>query len=144
MKSIAAAVALMLVAAGCSSQAPETPKPIKSSNAGDSFFVGVDSTKLPEPARSAVASAEKDIDLVLRGHPPACNDSPDSGESDGGTLHYKCKHYDLTVMRSIYQVGDVHGFIYGPIVTFPGDYPISYVRFYSNEELDALLQHGER
>ena len=85
-------------------------------------------------------SAEKDIDLVLRGHPPACKDSPDSGESDGGTLHYKCKYYDLTVMRSIYQLGHEYGFLYGPIIEFPGDAPISYVRFYSNEHLEALYQ----
>ncbi|WAC62279.1 hypothetical protein OVA13_12880 [Pseudoxanthomonas sp. SL93] len=140
MRIIAATVASILVAAGCSGQAPQLPQADRSPNPIGSFFVGVDSSKLPEPARSAVVSAERDIDLVLRGHPPACKDSPDSGESDGGTLHYKCKHYDLTVMRSIYQVGDVYGFIYGPIVTFPGDYPISYVRFYSSQELSALLK----
>ncbi|MBJ7576264.1 hypothetical protein [Luteimonas sp. MC1828] len=139
MKTIVATVASIFLAIGCSSQSPQLPQAADSPPIG-SFFVGVDSSKLPEPARSAVLSAEKDIDLVIRGHPPACKDSPDSGESDGGTLHYKCKYYDLTVMRSIYQVGDVYGFIYGPVVTFPDDYPISYVRFYSGKELSALLK----
>ena len=59
--------------------------------------------------------------------------------SDGGTAVYNCEHYDLVVMQSIYQVGDVTGVLYGPIVTFPGDYPISFVRFYSNDSIRALL-----
>ena len=139
MKINAITVALVLITAGCSRQTSQpTPKPPP--NAEGSFFVGVDTSKLPEPNRTAVLSAEKDIDLVLRGQPPACKDTADSGESDGGTLHYKCKHYDLTVMRSIYQIGDLSGYIYGPIVTFPDDYPISYVRFFSNDELNALFK----
>ena len=143
MKIIAIVIAAILVATGCSSPAPQPSQTGQSPEAMGSFFVGVDLSRLSEPERSAVASAERDIDLVLRGHPPACKDSPDSGESDGGTLHYKCEHYDLTVMRSIYMIGDVHGFIYGPIITFPGDYPISYVRFYSGEELSALLKQRD-
>ncbi|WP_145985560.1 hypothetical protein [Marilutibacter maris] len=102
----------------------------------------MDASRLPEPARSAVLAAEKDIDLVLGGHPPACKDAPDSGESDGGTTHYECEYYDLTVMQSMYRVGDVNGYIYGPIITFPGDYPISHVRFYSGEELSALFKQA--
>jgi len=139
MKIIAITVALVLITIGCSQQAsqPAAKPPIK---AEGSFFVGVDISKLPEPNRTAVLSAEKDIDLALRGQPPTCKDTADSGESDGGTLHYKCKHYDLTVMQSIYRIGDLSGYIYGPIITFPGDYPISYVRFFSNDEFDALLK----
>jgi hypothetical protein len=109
---------------------------------GKSFFQGIDATKLSEPDRSMVLSAQKDIDLVLQGQPPACKASSVSGESDGGTLHYKCDRYGITVMRSIYRIGDVQGFLYGPIITFPDDYPISYVRFFSDKDFDALLEQG--
>jgi hypothetical protein len=109
---------------------------------GKSFFLGVDATKLAEPDRSIVLSAQKDIDLVLHGKSPACNASSVSGESDGGTLHYKCDHYDITVMRSICRIGGVQGFLYGPVITFPDDYPISYVRFFSDKDLNALLEHS--
>ena len=136
MRILAVVLLVLVMAAGCSKQ-PTQPLEARPGP----FFVGVDTSKLPEPAHSAVAAAEKDIDLVLRGFPPACKSEPDSAMSDGGTALYKCKYYDLTVMQSIYQVGDVYGAIYGPIVTFPGDYPISFVRFYSNDSLRALLNH---
>jgi hypothetical protein len=130
MKVFAGVAVLLCLLTGCS-----VPPPQKGP---ESFFIGVDTSKLPEPARSAVAAAQQDIDLVLQGRPPACKSEPDSAFSDGGTALYKCKHYELTVMQSLYTIGNVRGYIYGPIVTFPGDYPISYVRFYSNEEFMAL------
>jgi len=141
MKITSTVLPLILVAGCAPSPPPQVTIATSPSQPSQSFFLGIDASKLSEPARSTVVSADKDIDLVLRGYPPACKDSPDSGESDGGTLHYRCKHYKLTVMRSIYQVGNVQGFIYGPVITFPGDYPISYVRFYSSDELTALLRH---
>ena len=136
MKNLAVVVVLLAIVTGCSKQtAPPPQTPL------GPFFVGVDTSKLPEPAHSAVAAAEKDIDLVLRGLPPACKSEPDSAFSDGGTSLYKCKYYDLTVMKSIYQVGNVYGVMYGPIVTFPNDYSISYVRFYSDEALRTLMKY---
>ena len=131
MKFLAVAFTLIAITTGCSRQ----PTPQRQSS---QFFVGVDTTKLPEPAKSAVSAAEKDIELVLKGRAPACKSEADSAFSDGGTALYKCKYYDLTVMQSIYQLGNVSGYIYGPIVNFPGDYPVSYVRFYSNEEFHSL------
>jgi hypothetical protein len=133
MKLFPFVTTFLLVTTGCSQPAELPPQQRTSA-----FFVGVDIAKLPEPARSAVVAAEKDIELVLRGLPPACKSEPETAFSDGGTSVYKCKYYDLTVMSSIYQVGDVYGTMYGPIVTFPDDYSISYVRFYRNEELRAL------
>ena len=134
MNAFPLVVASLLLTAGCAKQAA----PPHGQAMLGSFFVGVDSSKLPEPARSAVTSAQKDIDLVLGGRPPSCKSEPDGAASDGGTALYKCKYYDLTVMQSIYQLGNVSGYIYGPIVNFPGDYPVSYVRFYSNEEFHSL------
>jgi hypothetical protein len=104
------------------------------------LFVGVDLAKLKEPAKSAVLEAIVDFDRVKSGLPPACKAEPDSAFSDGGTAIYECKHYQLTVMKSLYQVGDSNGFIYGPIIKFPGDYPISDVRFYTDSELQLLLK----
>ena len=45
-------------------------------------------------------------------------------------------------MRSIYRIGGVQGFLYGPIITFPDDYPISYVRFFTDKDFNALLEHS--
>ena len=45
-------------------------------------------------------------------------------------------------MRSICRIGGVQGFLYGPVITFPDDYPISYVRFFSDKDLNALLEHS--
>lgn len=131
MKFLAVAFTLIAITTGCSRQ----PTPQRQSS---QFFVGVDTTKLPEPAKSAVSAAEKDIELVLKGRAPACKSEADSAFSDGGTALYKCKYYDLTVTQSIYQIGDTYGVMYGPIVTFPNDYSVSYVRFYSNEALREL------
>jgi hypothetical protein len=103
------------------------------------LFVGVNIANLKEPTKTAVLQAITDFDRVKSGQPPTCKAKPDSAFSDGGTAIYECKHYKLLVMKSIYQVGDNYGYIYGPIITFPGDYPISDVRFYTSAELQALL-----
>ena len=142
MKLIAVSAISFILATGCSNQGQQRVEAAPLAGGTNSFFVGVDTSKLQEPTRTAVLSAEKDIDLVLRGRPPACKDSPDSADSDGGTAYYKCEHYDLTVMRSLYKLGNVHGYLYGPIVTIHENYPISYVRFYSGEQLEALLKQG--
>ena len=137
MKNLALGIASLLALTACSEQAPPP-----AGLASHSFFIGVDTAALSEPARSAIISAQKDIDLVVQGRAPACKDEPDSAESDGGTAHYECDEYRLTVMQSMYRVGDISGYIYGPIVTFPGDYPVSFVRFYSNEEFMRLRRSG--
>lgn len=142
---LASASLVLLAACARSNPAPApaaapAPAPVQ---AAGSFFIGVDTSRLPEPTRAAVIAAQKDIDLVLQGKEPACKNAPDSADSDGGTAQYACQGYDLTVMQSLYRLGDVPGYLYGPIVTFQGDYSISLVRFYSNEELQALLQHPQ-
>ena len=107
-----------------------------------SLFVGVNLAKLKERDKSAILQAITDFDRVKNGMPPTCKDEPDSAFSDGGTALYECKHYQLMVMKSNYHVGDNQGYIYGPVITFPGDYPISDVRFYTTAELQALLNRS--
>lgn len=135
-----AILAVLIAVTGCSRQ--QEPAPATAQTPG-SFFVGVNVPELPEPTRSVVASAERNIGLVLRGYPPDCTTDPASALSDGGTLTYKCKGYDLTVLQRLHKVGDIYGTIYGPVVTFPGDYQISYVRFFTNEQLTTLMEHQD-
>jgi len=136
MKNLVILAVSFLAVIGCSRQIEPKPAPTPRS-----FFVGINVSELPEPTRSVIASAERNIDLVLRGYPPDCAADPTSALSDGGTLTYKCKGYDLTVLQRLHKVGDIYGVIYGPVVTFPGDYPVSYVRFFTNEQLTALMEH---
>jgi hypothetical protein len=117
----------------------KSPKVIIPAADSSPLFVGVNIAKLKEPDKTAVSQAITDFDRVKNGLPPTCKAEPDISVSDDGTAIYKCKHYQLMVMKSIYQVGDNSGYIYGPIITFPGDYPISDVRFYTTTELQALL-----
>ena len=66
---------------------------------------------------------------------------------DGGTSTWQGDGYTLTVMKSLTTVGDVHGYMYGPVLQL--DYPlahgnttqISHVRFYSSAELARVLKH---
>ena len=103
----------------------------------------MDPATLPEPARSTVASADKNIALVLRGQSPECEPDVSSALSDGGTITYQCNGYALTVVQRICQLGNVSGAIYGPVVEFPGgDFQIARTRFYRNEELRALMDRG--
>jgi len=110
--------------------------PAKDSSA---LFVGVDLAKLTEPTKTAMLQAIDDFDRVKNGLPPTCKAEPDSAFSDGGTAIYECKHYQLVVMKSLYHIGDNNGYLYGPTITFPGDHPISDVRFYTDAELQLLL-----
>ena len=139
MRIFAAAVVGIVgiaISAGCSRQ-------VEPPTVTSSFLIGVDPDTLQEPARSTVASADKNIALVLRGQPPECEPDLSSALSDGGTITYKCSGYALTVVQRIYQLGDVLGAIYGPVVEFPGgDFQIAHTRFYSNEELRALMDSG--
>lgn len=65
---------------------------------------------------------------------------------DGGTSTWEGDGYRLTLVKSMTTVGDVHGFMYGPILELA--YPlahgnttqISHVRFYSGTELEHILQ----
>jgi hypothetical protein len=129
---------------GAPQSVAESPK-VKIPAADSSpLFVGVNIANLKEPTKTAVLQAITDFDRVKNGQPPTCKTQPDSADSDGGTAVYECKHYNLMVMKSIYQVGDNYGYIYGPVITFPGDYPISDVRFYTTTELQALLGRNGR
>lgn len=125
--------AVAVLAACAKSQVPTSYRP----SAGP--FIGVDASKLKEPQRSLIAQATLDFDRVRQGLPPTCKTKPDSGFSDGGTLIYQCKHYRLTVMKGLYTLQGVQGYLYGPILAFDEDYSVSDVRFYSNEQLSKLL-----
>jgi hypothetical protein len=65
---------------------------------------------------------------------------------DGGTSTWSGDGYTLTIVKSLSLVGDVPGYMYGPVLELA--YPlahgnttqISHVRFYSDAELDRVLR----
>ena len=117
------------------------PKPTKTSvhplQAGP--FVGIDLTRLTDPQRLVIAQAATDFDRTRKGLEPTCKFESMSGFSDGGTTIYECPYYRLTVMKGLFSVQGIDGYLYGPIITFSGDNSISDVRFYTYDELSKLL-----
>ncbi len=65
---------------------------------------------------------------------------------DGGTSTWQGDGYTLTIMKSLTTVGEVHGYMVGPLLELA--YPlahgnttqISHVRFYSGAELARVLK----
>jgi len=102
-------------------------------------FVGIDTSKLSASQRSAISQAEVDFLRTLKGLPPLCKATPDSGYSDGGTVIYECEKYRLMVMRQLFTLQGVDGYLYGPVLSFGSDQPMSDVRFYTPRELSLLL-----
>jgi len=66
--------------------------------------------------------------------------------ADGGTTFYKCAGHDLTVMKSLFSMGELHGYMYGPVLKLKskiGDgnsCTISRISFYSIETLNLLMK----
>ena len=105
------------------------------------LFIGVNLASLPEPQRQAFSEAEVDFARVLKGLPPLCKSEPDSGYSDGGTVIYQCKHYQLMVVYQIFRLDGGDGYLYGPQVTFrDSNQTVSDVRYYTGKELSLLLK----
>ncbi len=102
-------------------------------------FVGVDLTRLTDVQRSVISQAATDFSRARRGLEPTCKFESMSGFSDGGTTIYECPHYRLTVMKGLFSLQGIDGYLYGPIVNFGGDNSVSDVRFYTYDELSKLL-----
>jgi hypothetical protein len=105
-------------------------------------FVGVRLGSLPPHQQAIFRQAAEDFERTRQGLEPTCKYKSLSGFSDGGTAIYECPHYRLTVMKALSSVGGVHGYLYGPVLHLGPDSQISDVRFYTPEELEALLKHG--
>jgi len=102
-------------------------------------FVGVDLTGLTDTQRLVIGQAAIDFDRARRGLEPTCKYQSMSGFSDGGTTIYECPHYRLTVMKGLFSLQGIDGYLYGPIITFSGDNSVFDVRFYTYHELSKLL-----
>jgi hypothetical protein len=105
-------------------------------------FVGIRLDSLPPHQQAIFRQAAEDFERTRQGLEPTCKYKSLSGFSDGGTAVYECPHYRLTVMKALSSVGGVHGYLFGPILHLGPDSEISDVRFYTPEELEALLKHG--
>ncbi len=110
-------------------------------------FVGLDLSRLPEPARTCLAEAAEDFAAVLAGRPPphARRDLDAPLAADGGSQPFRGRGYALTVLRQLSQFGGASGLLYGPVLVFeqalaPGNgRQIACIRFYTPERLAALL-----
>ncbi len=99
-----------------------------------------------DPAtRDRLQQAAEDFEAARAGLYPL-NAQEGAAFLDGGTSTWQGNGYTLTMMKSLTTVGDVHGYMYGPLLVL--DYPlahgnttqIAHVRFYSSAELDRVLK----
>lgn len=119
----------------------------------DLFHVDIDSAValFGEATLRRLQKSLDDFNAVLEGKPPihAVVDQEVPLPTDGGTTFYKGDGYKLTIVKSLNGIMRgkeyVHGYIYGPIITFQpdvmtGNFPnIQYLTFYTGDELRKLL-----
>jgi len=70
--------------------------------------------------------------------------------ADGGTRYYKGRGYQITVVKSLFSMGEgkqrIHGFLYGPVLTLApelgsgNDDSLSRISFYPVDTLNKLLK----
>ena len=122
-------------------------------NFEDLFHVEVEQAKnlFGEKTFHRLQKAQDDFNAVLEGKPPvhAIVDKDVSLPADGGTTFYKGDDYKLTIVKSLNGIMRgkqyVHGYIYGPIISFEpdvmtGNFPsIQHLTFYAGEELQKIL-----
>lgn len=109
-------------------------------------FADVDLSSLTPENRRTIDEAARDFQDVVAGKVPAFAKVDESAPlpADGGTTFYVGHGYKLTIVRSLSSFGELHGFVYGPIITFdpafaPGNLgQIANTRFYTVEQLRAL------
>lgn len=133
------AFTLVLLAA-CSNAcnaSTEQPMPI--------FFLG--DVRPSETTMAMLHQAEEDFQAVVAGkHPIFANFDEDHPlPADGGTTLFKGNGYNLKIVKALAEMGNLHGYMYGPVITFEpsilwGNYKeLSHVTFYSTTEMQKLL-----
>jgi hypothetical protein len=98
----------------------------------------------PETRRKLEQAAE-DFEAAVAGLPPI-HAHKEGGFLDGGTTIWQGEGYSITLMKSMTTVGDIHGYMVGPVLKL--DYPLahgnttemSHVTFYTQEALDEFLR----
>lgn len=119
----------------------------------DLFHINLDSANslFGEATFHRLQKSLDDFNAVLEGKRPihAAVDRDVPLPADGGTTFYKGDGYKLTIVKSLNGVireeKYVHGYIYGPILSFEadvmtGNFPnIQHLTFYTGDELRKLL-----
>ena len=97
-------------------------------------------------------AALEDFNAALNFKAPvhAAPDKDAAVPADGGTSYYKARGYRITIMKSLFSMGDgqqtVHGYMYGPVLTLGPQLgvgnsdSISRVSFYPIATLNKLLK----
>ena len=101
-------------------------------------FVGIDPETLSNEQRSLISQAATDFARARIGLEPTCKYESMGAFSDGGTTAYECPGYRLTIMKGLFSLAGVNGYLVGPIMTFSEDNSVSDVRFYTHDELARL------
>ena len=111
-------------------------------------FSGIDISELLEPDADIMRKSNEDFLLVLDGKIPkhATLNSNIPPVLDGSTTSYLGNRYEIVIVESPSTFGGIHGYIYGPVITFerrfaPGSMTtVNNLRFYTNEQLKKLKQ----
>lgn len=97
-------------------------------------------------------AALEDFNAALNYNVPihAASDKEAAVPADGGTSYYKAHGYRMTIMKSLFSMGDgpqaVSGYMYGPVLTLAPELgvgnsdSISRVSFYPLDTLNKLLK----
>jgi hypothetical protein len=94
--------------------------------------------------RTKLEKAAEDFEAAVRGLKPI-HASYQGGFLDGGTSTWQGDGYTITLMKSLSAVGDIQGYMFGPVLKL--DYPlahgntteISHVTFYTMAALEKYL-----
>lgn len=96
--------------------------------------------------KTGIQQAIEDFEAVINGKAPvhAIIDNNALLPMDGGTTYYLGQGYKLTILKSLADISGIHGYFYGPIITFDKNMTvgntnqISYIRFFSTNEFNKL------
>ncbi len=109
-------------------------------------FQGVDLGALDAEQQEVIIQASEDFERVQSGRLPrhAVRDEKAPVPADGGTQFFNGKRYKLTVVKSLSSFGTLHGYVYGPVISFdksfaPGNRSeLVGLRFYTREQFKQL------
>lgn len=107
------------------------------------YHLGLDN--LSQTTAPQLQKAAEDFRAALSGLYPT-HATQEVAFTDGGTTIWRGDGYQITLCKSLTTVGDVHGYMVGPILKL--EYPlahgnrteISYVTFYTYEAWQATLK----